>query len=935
MSVASGKEYKISELSTSQQPKIVDVFLFLQEVELLEIRLFELSDVVDYFVIVESNETLTGFAKNLSFLDNRRKLIQRFGGSMIRKLVYQQCFFPLNLKIDKVVLGESPQRNIHWQREYFMRNTCMKQGIEKIRPKLDNMSLIILGDVDEIPSLKAISGLKRCKLSMGLDVFGDENSTALVSFRQKRFHFNFHCASENMYDWIGSVVTSYKNALRMGFQELRSHRFKTLPIDSYRVDMEDGGWHFSNFDFQNGRQLWQKYRSFAETQTTGQISGDHRDYWARVMKNQGDHKSNTHCTERDLVNLPKLVTLHHTDYLGYLSPLQQARLKPGTTTSFRERGTEVMIEDSAKGVTRAIAVFVDNQKHFIMQARGLYASWNAVVFDRKPIDLLFFTAHKAELGSDLKCTAYTSHNDRSDCFIIPVNREEEMATAKELGTSDRDKYAFVKSIDFLLIPQAKFVLKYTHLMKTDLDTFITPAFARWIPSTFYVGKAAYAHMYVTQQRLHEWAEKFGFRHRGLHNLGATWYGAPDLVLEAARIAANVTMQMHERAFVDSVKDQGWPRWHKGVSSMYGQEIAINVVAPEAQPTPYIDHPSQESASINTVYHIHCWQGDAFFSKHAFEAGWYNKLNATFWNTADTRVWSLVMMQMASKKLPFNLRLSTYPEPVGSETPNFAELAKKPTEPPTPQPVTFPIFADGTTRPYSRRPQTTRSFLAPNVNVLIPTKDPTTLDRCLRSLILKADFKFGKVKFHFGINHSDKVTLDKVSSICKTFKINEHYCVIHEVYDRNGDVTSIVNFMFAAINEEEYFFRFNDDSEMKTEGWNRLAIEALRKTAPIDVGLAGIADTYNPRIQTHSFVSAVHKRIFSCYFPHHFKNLFEDDWISRIYSGYNLTRTTGIVVIHHFSGIRYQAHHGASNILDRSVDSGVKKLAKYLAQIGYL
>jgi hypothetical protein len=286
-------------------------------------------------------------------------------------------------------------------------------------------------------------------------------------------------------------------------------------------------------------------------------------------------------------------------------------------------------------------------------------------------------------------------------------------------------------------------------------------------------------------------------------------------------------------------------------------------------------------------------------------------------------------------LPFNLRLSTYPEPVGSETPNFAELAKKPTEPPTPQPVTFPIFADGTTRPYSRRPQTTRSFLAPNVNVLIPTKDPITLDRCLRSLILKDDFKFGKVKFHFGINHSDKVTLDKVSSICKTFKINEHYCVIHEVYDRNGDVTSIVNFMFASINEEEYFFRFNDDSEMQTEGWNRLAIEALRKTAPVDVGLARITDTYNSRIQTHSFVSAAHKRIFSYYFPHHFKNLFEDDWISRIYSGYNLTRTTGIVVIHHFSGIRYHAHHGASNILERSVDSGVKKLAKYLAQIGYL
>ena len=50
--------------------------------------------------------------------------------------------------------------------------------------------------------------------------------------------------------------------------------------------------------------------------------------------------------------------------------------------------------------TRAVAVFVDNQKHFIMQARGLYASWNAVKLDRYPIDLLFFTAHGADLGDE-------------------------------------------------------------------------------------------------------------------------------------------------------------------------------------------------------------------------------------------------------------------------------------------------------------------------------------------------------------------------------------------------------------------------------------------------------------------------------------------------------------------------------------------------------
>jgi hypothetical protein len=246
----------------------------------------------------------------------------------------------------------------------------------------------------------------------------------------------------------------------------------------------------------------------------------------------------------------------------------------------------------------------------------------------------------------------------------------------------------VKSIDFLLMPSAWFVVKYTYLMKTDLDTFLTPAFARWLPATFYVGKAGYAFMFDTQQRIHAWSERLGYRHRGIHQLGATWYGPPDLVLVAARIAANVTMVLHAQAFTEGAKDEGWPRWHRGVSSMYAQEIAINAIVPEAQPTDMMDHPSMDAASINTIYHIHCWQGDGFFSKAAFQAGWYDNLNATLWNTADVRIWSLLMMQMATKRLPFTHRLSTYPEPIGSETPNFGQLAKRPPTPnPTPPPTT--------------------------------------------------------------------------------------------------------------------------------------------------------------------------------------------------------------------------------------------------------
>ena len=44
--------------------KLIDAFLFFNEVELLKFRLQYLSEVVDYFIIVEATHTHTGKEKN-------------------------------------------------------------------------------------------------------------------------------------------------------------------------------------------------------------------------------------------------------------------------------------------------------------------------------------------------------------------------------------------------------------------------------------------------------------------------------------------------------------------------------------------------------------------------------------------------------------------------------------------------------------------------------------------------------------------------------------------------------------------------------------------------------------------------------------------------------------------------------------------------------
>ena len=50
--------------------KIYDCFTFFNELDLLEIRLNELNDVVDYFVIVEGKKTFQNNPKPLFLLEN-------------------------------------------------------------------------------------------------------------------------------------------------------------------------------------------------------------------------------------------------------------------------------------------------------------------------------------------------------------------------------------------------------------------------------------------------------------------------------------------------------------------------------------------------------------------------------------------------------------------------------------------------------------------------------------------------------------------------------------------------------------------------------------------------------------------------------------------------------------------------------------------------
>jgi beta-1,4-mannosyl-glycoprotein beta-1,4-N-acetylglucosaminyltransferase len=115
---------------------IIDCFPFFNELDLLEIRLNELSNVVDHFVLVEANKTQSLKDKPFYFDENKER------------------FKPFLDKIIHIKLSECPSndRNL-WTMENFQRNSVML-GLKQLN--ISSSDKIMISDMDEIPRAEAI-----------------------------------------------------------------------------------------------------------------------------------------------------------------------------------------------------------------------------------------------------------------------------------------------------------------------------------------------------------------------------------------------------------------------------------------------------------------------------------------------------------------------------------------------------------------------------------------------------------------------------------------------------------------------------------------------------------------------------------------------------------------------------------------------------------
>lgn len=185
---------------------IVDACLFLNETDMFELRVRELADVVDLFVVIESGETFSSLPKPRNFPTDPAYLREY---------------------ADRIHYGWLPELDGDdpWARERYQRN-ALATALREL--DLPPSAVVLVSDCDEIPSPELVAHYAPSAAQ------GHE-----YVFEQALYFYNVHW--RHVRPWYGTRMLRYD---RLGEpQRLRS----TLGPRHNEIVIPDGGWSFSYF----------------------------------------------------------------------------------------------------------------------------------------------------------------------------------------------------------------------------------------------------------------------------------------------------------------------------------------------------------------------------------------------------------------------------------------------------------------------------------------------------------------------------------------------------------------------------------------------------------------------------------------------------------------------------------------------------------------
>jgi hypothetical protein len=204
-------------------PRIVNVLPFSDELDLLELRLAEMADWVDAFVICEASATFAGAPKPLHFKENAER------------------FAPWRDKIVHVAVDFPEFLHGHWARDFYQRD----MAIGALAGLCAEQDLVIISDADEIVDRRAIEGF--------------DGDFAVLRMPLNRFFVNYRSRLEpgERAPPAGAIWRASYLA-RFGISHARfalSRRGADWP------GIDQAGWHFSSLG--KAAQISGKHRNYA------------------------------------------------------------------------------------------------------------------------------------------------------------------------------------------------------------------------------------------------------------------------------------------------------------------------------------------------------------------------------------------------------------------------------------------------------------------------------------------------------------------------------------------------------------------------------------------------------------------------------------------------------------------------------------------------
>ncbi|MEG4013533.1 MULTISPECIES: FkbM family methyltransferase [unclassified Microcoleus] len=228
--------------ANQKRPQIYDCFAFFNELDILKIRIEELKDVVDKFILVEATKTHSGNPKPLYY----QQFIHEFAEYQDKIIHYVVDDMP------EVINGE------RWPLENHQRD-CIIRPLRLI--PCNDKDIILISDVDEIP--------RKEKIEDAINLLLDND---FVIFTHDLYHNNLDAFQTQW--WCGTVACKYKDfKVRTATQVRRSDEgfwspnWKAANIRKEGFQhpyIEKGGWHLSYFG--GAKSTRYKLQSFAHAE---------------------------------------------------------------------------------------------------------------------------------------------------------------------------------------------------------------------------------------------------------------------------------------------------------------------------------------------------------------------------------------------------------------------------------------------------------------------------------------------------------------------------------------------------------------------------------------------------------------------------------------------------------------------------------------------